>query len=76
MVSSSSGKLEMTPDVEPDFTVAPDPLQVPKSASGRTLLELLGASAIHSALELAQFEQVCVVVKLLAGWVESVTDKV
>jgi hypothetical protein len=34
----------------------------------------LGASAIRSALELAQFEQLWLVAKLLAEWVESVTS--
>jgi hypothetical protein len=34
MVSSSSAKDEMTPEVEPAFTVAPDSVQLPKSDSG------------------------------------------
>jgi hypothetical protein len=63
----------MTPAVLPSVTVAPFSVQVPKSASGRTPLLLDGASAIHSALLFAQSEQVCVVVKLFAGCVESVT---
>src|SRR5579863_2276527 len=75
MVISSSGNVEITPEVEPDLSVAPDSVQVPKLASGRTPRELLGASAIHSALELAQFEQVWVVVKLSAGRVESVSER-
>ena len=69
MVISSSANEELTPE----FTVAPDSVQEWTLASGRTPPEPLGASAIYSALELAQFKQVCVVVKLLAGWVESVT---
>ena len=76
MVISSSVNDEMTPDVEPAFTVAPDSVQLWKSDSGSTPDELLGASAIHSALELAQPEQVWVVVKLFAVWVESVTFSV
>ena len=48
MVISSSGNDEMTPE----FTVAPDSIQEWKLASGRTPPEPLGASAIHSALEL------------------------
>lgn len=73
MVSSSSGNVEMTPEVEPDLTVALDAVHVWKSVSGRTPLELLGASAIHSALEFAHDEHDWVVVKLSAGVVESVT---
>src|SRR5215469_3562137 len=38
--------------------------------------EPLGASAIHSTLLLAQFEHVCVVLKLFAVLVESVTASV
>ena len=49
------------------FTVAPVSVQVPKLDRGYTPLLPLGASAIHSALELAQLEQVCPVVKLFAG---------
>ena len=64
MVISSSVNDEMTPE----FTVAPDSVQEWKSDSGRTPPEPLGASAIHSALEFAQLEQLCVVVKLLAEW--------
>src|SRR5580704_7975349 len=63
----------MTPVVEPDLTVADDSVQVWKLDSGSTPDEPLGASAIHSALVSTQLEQVCVVVKLLALWVESVT---
>ena len=73
MVISSSVKDEMTPDVEPDFTVAPDSVQLWKSDSGYTPLLPLGASAIHSALEFAQPEQACVVEKLSAVRLESVT---
>ena len=73
IVSSSSGNDEMTPEVEPDLTAALLNVQVWKLVSGSTPLEPLGASAIHSALELAQLEQVSVLVKLFAVWVESVT---
>ena len=73
MVISSSVKDEMTPDVEPAFTVAPDSAQLWKSDRGYTPLLPLGASAIHSALELAHPEQVWVVEKLSAGRLESVT---
>jgi len=73
MVSSSSVKDEMTPQVEPSFTAAPDSVQLWKSDRGYTPLPPLGASAIHSALELAQPEQDCVVEKLSADRVESVT---
>jgi hypothetical protein len=76
MVISSFGNVEMTPEAEPDVTVEPVSVQEWKSASGSTPDELLGASAIHSALELAQSEQVWVVEKLLAVWVESVTASV
>ena len=72
IVSSSSGNVVITPE----FTVAPVSVQVPKLASGRMEFPLLGASAIHSALELAQVEQLWLVEKLLAGWVESVTLRV
>ena len=34
MVSSSSVKDEMTPEVEPAFTMAPDSVQLPKSGNG------------------------------------------
>jgi len=71
-VISSSVNDEMTLE----FTVAPDSVQEWKLASGSTPLEPLGASAIHSALEFAQLDQLCVVVKLLAEWVESVTLRV
>src|SRR5215469_16743148 len=75
MVISSSVNEEMTPLVPPSITLAPLSVQVPKLASGRMppLLVQHGASAIHSALLLAQPAQDCFVVKLLAGWVESVT---
>ena len=74
MVILSSLKEEMVPDFDPSVTAAPDTFQVPKFVSGYTPKEPLGASAIHSALVLAQpDEQVCVVLKLLAGWVESAT---
>lgn len=76
MVSSSSVKDEMTPEVEPAFTVAPDSVQLPKSDSGYTPLLPLGASAIHSALELAQPGHVWVVEKLSAERLESVTFSV
>lgn len=76
MVMSSSGNAEIPPEVEPDVTVAPVTVQVPKSESGETPLEPVGASAIHSALLSAQSEQLWVVEKLLAGLVESVTVSV
>lgn len=76
MVISSSGKDEMTPDAEADFTVAPDSVQLWKSDRGYTPLLPLGASAIHSALELAQPEQVWVMEKLSAERLESVTVRV
>jgi hypothetical protein len=76
IVISSSEKDEMTPDVEPAFTVAPDSVQLWKLDSGYTPLLPLGASAIHSALELAHPEQVWVVEKLSAERLESVTFRV
>ena len=60
----------------PSFTVAPDSVQLRKFDRGYTPLLPLGASAIHSALELAQPEQACVVVKLFAEWLGSVTFRV
>jgi hypothetical protein len=57
MVISSSLNVEMTPDLEPDFTVAPVSDQLWKLDSGKMPPEPLGASAIHSALEFAQLEQ-------------------
>jgi hypothetical protein len=72
MVISSSVNDEMTPE----FTVALESVQEWKSARGRTPPEPLGASAIHSALEFAQLEQLCVVVKLLPEREESVTLRV
>ena len=76
IVISSSVKEEITPEVLPSVTVEPASAQGLKCASGKTPLVPLGASAIHSALVFAQLPQLCVVVKLLAGWVESVTDNV
>ena len=75
MVISSSVKDEMLPAVLPSVTAAFEAVQVPKFDSGSTPLDPVGASAIHSALLSTQLEaeQVCVVVKLLAVWVESVT---
>src|SRR5215471_403082 len=76
MVISSSGNDEIFPLLTVVLdTVALFSVQVWKLASGRMLPEL-GASAIHSALEFAQFEQLWVVLKLLAGCVESVTFSV
>jgi hypothetical protein len=72
MVISSSVNEEITPEL----TVAPDSVQVLKWASGSTPVELLGASAIHSALELAQPEQLWVVLKLSPEREESVTCSV
>jgi len=69
MVISSSVNEEMTREL----TVAPDSVQVLKWASGSTPAEPLGASAIHSALELAQPEQLWVVLKLSPEREESVT---
>jgi hypothetical protein len=65
----------MTP-AEPEVTVAPLSVQEWKSESGSTPVELLGASAIHSALEFAQLEQDWVVVKLSPERLESVTLRV
>src|SRR6202046_4204722 len=75
MVISSSVNEEMLPAVLPSVTAALEAVQVPKFDSGSTPLDPVGASAIHSALLSTQLEaeQVCVVVKLLAVWVESVT---
>ena len=75
MVISSSVNEEMLPAVLPSVTAAFDAVQVPKSVSGSTPLDPVGASAIHSALLSTQLEaeQVWVVVKLSAVWVESVT---
>jgi len=69
IVISSSEKDEMTPDVEPAFTVAPDSGPAVEVGQGgtRPLACRLGASAIHSALELAHPEQVWVVEKLSPG---------
>ena len=67
MVISSSVNDEMVPDVEVVLTAALPACQVPKSESGSTPLEPVGASAIHSALELSQSEHVCVVEKLSAS---------
>ena len=69
---------KITPAVEPSVTSEFAEVQVLNLASGSTPLELLGASAIHSALLSTQdeAEQVCVVEKLLAEWVESVTFNV
>lgn len=61
VISWSSVIDEMTPP----STVAPDSVQVWKSESGSIPAEPVGASAIHSALEISQPEQLCVVVKLL-----------
>ena len=72
MVISSSVNEEITLEL----TVAPDSVQVLKWASGSTPVELLGASAIHSALELAQPEQLWVVLKLSPEREESVTCSV
>ena len=74
IVISSSVKEEITPAEVPSVTVELASVHVLKWASGKTPLDPLGASAIHSALVFAQLEQVCVVVKLFAGCVESVTD--
>jgi hypothetical protein len=76
IVISSSVNEEITPEVEPSVTVEPLSVHVLKCESGSTPLLLLGASAIHSALLLAQPEQVWVVVKLFAECVESVTASV
>jgi hypothetical protein len=76
MVISSSVNEEITPEVEPSVTVEPLSVHVLKWESGSTPLELLGASAIHSALLLAQPEQLCVVLKLFPERVESVTASV
>jgi len=57
-------------------TVAPEAVQVPKLVSGSTPPEPLGASAIHSALELAHEEHVSVLVKLSPDRLESVTFSV
>src|SRR5579875_770097 len=76
MVISSFGKVEMAPAVEPEVTVARVSVPEWKLASGSTPEELLGASAIHSALAFEQSEQVCVVEKLFDVWVESVTFSV
>ena len=75
IVISSSVKDEMLPAVLPSVTAAFEAVHVPKSVSGSTPLEPVGASAIHSALLSTQLEaeQVCVVEKLSAVWVESVT---
>ena len=50
IVSSSSGNEVITPE----FTVAPVSVQVPKLASGRILVPLLGASAIDFAHRAAE----------------------
>ncbi|MGO9221868.1 MAG: hypothetical protein ACLP5E_29490 [Streptosporangiaceae bacterium] len=63
----------MTPDVEPADTVEPESVQLWKSGRGYTPLLPPGASAIHSALELAQPEQVCVAEKLSAQRLEFVS---
>ncbi len=66
----------MTPGAEPAFTVAPDSVQLWKSGRGRTPLLPPGTPAIHSALELAHHEPLCIVVKLSAEWPELVTFSV
>jgi hypothetical protein len=76
IVISSSVNEEITPEVEPSVTVEPLSVHVLKWESGSTPLELLGASAIHSALLFAQPEQDWVVLKLFAECVESVTASV
>src|SRR5260370_36690947 len=72
MVISESGNEEIVPAV-PAVTAAPFSVQVPKLASGRTPDALLGASAIHSALELAHVAHVLVLEKVFPAVVESVT---
>ena len=76
MVISSSEKDEMTPDVEPAVHRRAGLGPAVKSDSGYTPLLPLGASAIHSALELAHPEQDWVVEKLSAARLESVTFSV
>src|ERR1700735_2740362 len=75
MVISSSVKDEMLPAVLPSVTAAFAAGQVPQVVRGSTRLDPAAPPAIHSALLSTQLEaeQVCVVVKLLAEWVESVT---
>jgi hypothetical protein len=76
MVISSAGKVSITPDLAVVLTLAEVTRQVWKSASGNCPVGPVGASAIHSALELAQppeTAQVWVVLKLLAVLVASVT---
>src|ERR1700722_18446827 len=61
----------MTPVTVPDFTVAPDTVQVPTFSGDVTPLP--GSSATHSALEPRQVAQVSVTLKLLPEVVASVT---